>query len=75
MDLVFRTSVASADNDFRCLAVVGERLAAWARAIVAAVRDAVPSSDQASSIRDLERRRDRQKAFGALDLGGKGFFG
>jgi hypothetical protein len=75
MDLVLRTSVVSADSDYRCLAVVGERLAAWARAIVAALGNAVPSPDEASLIRDLERRRDKQKAFGAFELGGRGFFG
>jgi hypothetical protein len=75
MDLVFRTSVVSADNDYRCLAAIGERLVAWARAVVVAVGNAGPSSDEGSSIRDLERRRDRQKAFGAFELGGKGFFG
>jgi hypothetical protein len=75
MDLVLKTSVVSAGNVYRRLAAIGERIAARARAIAVAVGDAVPSSDENSSIRDLERWRDRQKAFGAFDLGGKGFFG
>jgi hypothetical protein len=75
MDLVLRTSVVSVGNVCRRLAAIGEQLAARARAIVVAIGDAVPSSEETSSIQALERQRDRQKAFGAFDLGGKGFFG
>jgi hypothetical protein len=75
MDLVLRTSVVLTGNACRRLNAIAERLAARARAIVVIVGDAVPSSDEALSLRKLERRRDRQRAFGAFELGGKGFFG
>jgi hypothetical protein len=74
MDLVLKTSVVSVGDVCRRLAAIGEQLAARARAIVMAVGDAVPSSDETSSIQAVERQRDRQKAFGAFHLGGKGFF-
>jgi hypothetical protein len=75
MDLVLRMSVVSVGHVCRYLAAIAERFVARAGAIAVAVGKAVPSSDKAASIQALERRRDRQKAFGAFDLGGKGFFG
>ena len=76
MDLVLRTSVVSVSHHaWRRLATIAERIVARARAIVAAVENIVPSSGKATSMRTLERQRERQKAFGAFWLGGRGFYG
>ena len=69
MDLVIHRRTVPFPARDRRLAAIGAQLLAHTKRLWAAIAGPVSPAVQA-----LERRRERQRAFSAFDLGGKGFF-
>ena len=69
MDLVIHRRTVPFPARERRLAAIGAQLLARAKRLWAAI-----SGPLSPTVQALERRRERQKAFSAFDLGGKGFF-